>query len=93
MVGRPLRVNWDASADLFWQARRPSKRKGKTRPSLRHIFTAPLHECVRRVVALSPDERSLYFVKVSKETGIGQTQLDYRDVKALAWRVDYPENP
>jgi hypothetical protein len=92
MVGRPLKVNWDASADLFWQAKPPSKRKGKTRPSPRHILTAPLRECVRQVVARSPDERPQYSIKVSGEAGIGQTRLDYRDVEALAWRIDYPES-
>jgi hypothetical protein len=93
MVGKPLRVNWDASAELFWQAKRPSKRKGKPRPSTRCILTAPLYECVRQVVARSPDERPQYSIKVSGEAGIGKTSLDYRDVEALAWRVDYPENP
>lgn len=92
MVGRPLRVNWDASAELFWQAKRPSKRQGKPRPSPRHILSAPLHECVRQVVARSPDERPQYSIKVSGKAGIGQTHLDYRDVEALAWRVDYPES-
>jgi hypothetical protein len=29
---------------------------------------------------------------VSGEAGIGKTRLDYRDVEALAWRVDYPES-
>jgi hypothetical protein len=93
MVGRPLRVNWDASAELFWQAKRLSKRKGKPRPSLRRILTAPLHECVRRVVARLPDERPQYSIKVSGGAGIGKTHLDYRDVEALAWRIDYSENP
>jgi len=93
MVGAPLKVNWDASADLFWQAKRPSTRKGKACPSLRHILTAPLHECVRQVVARSPEKRPQYSIKVSGEAGIGKTHLDYRDVEALAWRIDYPENP
>ena len=91
MVGAPLQVNWDASADLFWQVKRPSKRKEKTRPSPRHILTAPLRECVRIVIARSPDERPQYSIRVSDEAGIGQTHLDYRDVEALAWRVDYPD--
>jgi hypothetical protein len=92
MVGTPLRVNWDASADLFWQVKRPSKRGGKTRPSPRHILTAPLRECVRQVVAHSPNERPQYSIKVSGDAGIGKTRLDYLDVEALAWRIDYPEN-
>jgi hypothetical protein len=45
-----------------------------------------------QVVARSPDERPQYFIKVSGEAGIGKTHLDYRDVEALAWRIDYPEN-
>ena len=93
MIGRPLQVNWDASADLFLQAKRLSKRKERARQTPRHILTAPLRECVRQVVARSPDERPQYSIKVSGEAGIGKTHLDYRDVEALAWRVDYPENP
>ena len=47
-----------------------------------------LHECVRQVVARSPDERPQYSIKVSGEAGIGKTHLDYQDVEALAWRID-----
>jgi hypothetical protein len=91
MVGGPLEINWDASADLYWQAKRASKRKGKTRSRPRHILTAPLQECIRQVVGRPPDEQPQYSIKVSVEAGIGKTRLDYLDVQALAWRIDYPE--
>jgi hypothetical protein len=90
MVGRPRKVNWDASADLYWQTKRASKMKGKTRSLRRHILTAPLRECVRRVVGHPPDERPRYSIKVPAKAGIGKTHLDYLDAQALAWRVDYP---
>jgi predicted transcriptional regulator len=91
MVGRPLKINWDASADLYWQAKRASKRKGKRRSMRRRILTAPLRECVRQVVEHPPDERQQYSIKVSAKAGVGKTHLDYLDTQALAWRVDYPE--
>ena len=91
MVGGPLKINWDASADLYWKAKRASKTKRKKRLVRKHILTAPLRECVRRVIARQPDKRQQYSIKVSAEAGIGKTHLDYLDVQALAWRVDYPE--
>jgi hypothetical protein len=91
MVGGLLEINWDASAELYWQAKRASKRKGKTRSRPRHILTAPLQECIRQVAGRSPDEQPQYSIKVSVEAGIGKTRLDYLDVQALAWRIDYPE--
>jgi len=91
MVGRPLKINWDASADLYWKAKPASKMKGKMRSVRRRILTAPLRECVRQVVARPPDAQPQYSIKVSDETGIGKTRLDYLDAQALAWRVDYPE--
>jgi hypothetical protein len=39
----------------------------------------------------SPGARPQYSIKVSAEAGIGKTDLDYLDIQALAWRVDYPE--
>jgi hypothetical protein len=91
MVGRPLKINWDASAELYWQAKRTSKMKGSKRSARRRIVTAPLGECVRRVIGHPPDERPRYSIKVSTKAGIGKTRLDYLDIQALAWRVDYPE--
>jgi hypothetical protein len=93
MAGRPRKINWDAPADLYLQTKRASKVKGKARSLRRRILTAPLHECVQRVVGRPPDERPQYSIRVSAEAGIGKTRLDYRDVEALAWRVDYPESP
>jgi hypothetical protein len=90
MVGRSLEINWDASADLYWQAKRASKTKRKKRSVRRRILTAPLRECVRQVVGHPSDERPQYSIKVSTEAGIGKTHLDYLDAQALAWRVDYP---
>jgi len=90
MVGGPLEINWDASADLFWKAKRASKRKRKRRSVRRRILTAPLRECIRRLVARRPNARPQYSIKVSAEAGIGKTCLDYLDAQALAWRVDYP---
>jgi hypothetical protein len=91
MVGRVLKVNWDASANLYWQTKRASKFKGKKRSLRRRILTAPLRECVRQVVARAPDARPQYSIKVSAEAGIGKTHLDFLDAQALAWRVDYTE--
>jgi hypothetical protein len=91
VVGGLLKINWDASADLYWKAKRASKMKRKRRSARRRILTAPLRECVRRVVARPPAARPQYSIKVSDETGIGKTLLDYLDAQALAWRVDYPE--
>jgi hypothetical protein len=90
MVGRQLKINWDASADLYWQAKRTPKMKGRRRSARRRILSAPLRECLRRVIAHPPDERPYYSIKVSAKAGIGKTHLDYLDVQALAWRVDYP---
>jgi hypothetical protein len=91
MVGGLLKINWDASADLYWQAKRASKMKRKKRSVRRRILTAPLRECVRRVIARPPGARPQYSIKVSAEARIGKTCLDYLDAQALAWRVDYPE--
>jgi hypothetical protein len=91
MVGEPLEINWDASAELYWKAKRASKMKRKKRSARRHILTAPLRECVRQVVARPPSVRPQYSIKVSAEAGIGKTHLDFLDAQALAWRVDYPE--
>jgi hypothetical protein len=86
-----LKINWDASADLYWQVKRASKMKRKKRSVRRRILTAPLRECVRQVVARPPGARPQYSIKVSAEAGIGKTHLDFLDAQALAWRVDYPE--
>jgi hypothetical protein len=91
MVGGQLEINWDASADLYWKAKRASKMKRKKRSVRQRILKAPLRECVRRVVARPPAARPQYSIKVSAEAGIGKTHLDYLDAQALAWRVDYPE--
>jgi hypothetical protein len=91
MVGGPLEINWDASAELYWTVKRASKTKRKKRSVRRLILTAPLRECVRQVVEHPPDERQQYSIKVSAKAGIGKTRLDYLDAQALAWRVDYPE--
>jgi hypothetical protein len=90
MVGGQLEINWDASAELYWQVKRASKTKRKKRSVRRRILTAPLQECVRQVVARPPGARPQYSIKVSAEAGIGKTHLDYLDAQALAWRVDYP---
>ena len=90
MVGRPLKINWDASADLYWRAKRTSKVKRKKRSLRRRILTAPLRECVRLLVGRPPDRRPQYSIRVSAKAGIGKTDLDYLDAQALAWRVDYP---
>jgi hypothetical protein len=91
MVGRILKINWDASANLYWQTKRASKFKGKKRSLRRRILTAPLRECVQQLVEHPPDARPQYSIKVSAEAGIGKIRLDYLDAQALAWRVDYPE--
>lgn len=90
MVGGPPKINWDASADLYRKAKRASKTKIKKRPMRRRILTAPLRECVRRVVARPSGARPQYSIKVSAEAGVGKTDLDFLDAQALAWRVDYP---
>jgi hypothetical protein len=90
MVGRPLKINWDASANLYWQAKRASKVKGKKRARRRRILTAPLSECIRHVVGRPPEKRSRFSIKVAANAGIGKSHLDYLDAQALAWRVDYP---
>jgi hypothetical protein len=90
MVGGPLKINWDASAELYWKAKRASKTTRKKRPVRKRILTAPLQECVRQVVARPPGARPRYSIKISAEAGIGKTRLDYLDAQALAWRVDYP---
>ena len=90
MVGSPLKINWDASADLYWQAKRASKVKRKKRPVRRRMLTAPLSECIRQLVERPPDMRPRYSIKVSAQAGIGKTHLNYLDAQALAWRVDYP---
>ena len=91
MVGRTLEINWDASADLYWQAKRVSKVKRRGLPLRRRILTAPLSECIRQLVGRPPDTRPRYSIKVSAKAGIGKTHLNYLDAQALAWRVDYPE--
>jgi hypothetical protein len=91
MVGGHLKINWDASADLYWKANPASKKKRKKRSVRRRILTAPLRECVRRVIARPPAARPQYSIKASAEAGIGKTHLDFLDAQALAWRVDYPE--
>jgi hypothetical protein len=91
MVGRLLKINWDASANLYWQAKRASKVKRKKRSARRRILTAPLSECIRQVVGHPPEQRPRYSIKVSAKAGIGKTLLNYLDAQALAWRVDYPE--
>jgi hypothetical protein len=90
MVGRTLAINWDASADLYWQVKRASNVKRKKRALRRRILTAPLSECIRQLVGRPPDKRPRYSIKVSAEAGIGKTHLNYLDAQALAWRVDYP---
>jgi hypothetical protein len=90
MVGSPLKINWDASAGLYWRAKRASKAKRKKRSLRRRILTAPLSECIRQLVERAPNRRPRYSIKVSAEAGIGKTHLDYLDAQALAWRVDYP---
>jgi len=90
MVGRTLEINWDASADLYWQAKQTSKVKRKKRAVRKRILTAPLSECIRQVVGRPPNRRPRYSIKVSAEAGIGKTRLNYLDAQALAWRVDYP---
>jgi hypothetical protein len=89
-VGRLLKINWDAPANLYWQAKRASKVKRKKRSVRRRILTAPLRECIRQLVGCPPDMRPRYSIKVSLEAGIKKTQLDYLDAQALAWHVDYP---
>ena len=86
-----MKINWDASADLYWQAKRASKKKGRRRSARRRILTAPLRECVRQLVGRQPDKRPRYSIKISAKAGIGKTHLDFLDAQALAWRVDYPE--
>jgi hypothetical protein len=91
MVGGSLEINWDASAELYWQVKRSSKMKRKKRSARRRILTATLQECIRRLVARRPNARPQYSIRVSDEAGIAKTRLDYLDAQALAWRVDYPE--
>jgi hypothetical protein len=91
MVGRPLQINWDAPADLYWQAEQASKKKGRRRSVRRRIVTAPLHECLRLLVGRTPDKRPQYSIRVSAKAGIGKTHLDYLDAQALAWRIDFPD--
>jgi hypothetical protein len=89
MVGGLLEINWDASADLFWKAKRASKRKRKKRFVRKRILTASLRECVRQIVGRPLAERPQYSIKISADAGIGKIHLDYLDAQALAWRVDY----
>jgi hypothetical protein len=83
MVGTPSTINWQAPAELFWQAERTSKR--------RRILAGTLGECVRLIVAQPLDRRPQYFIKVSAAWGIALKRLDYLDAQALAWRIDFPD--
>jgi hypothetical protein len=85
-----LEINWDASADLYWQVKQASKVKRKKRVVRKRILTAPLSECIRQLVGRPPDMRPRYSIKGSAKAGIGKTCLNYLDAQALAWRVDYP---
>ncbi len=62
------------------------------KPGPRYLETAPLAQCVNKVMGKRQADRVLYSITVPLEAGFIKDVLDYRDIEAISKRADFPHS-
>jgi hypothetical protein len=84
--------DFNATADLHRVEMNPVRLGQPIKPSPRYLETAPIIQCINRVMGKRQADRVIYSITVPLEAGFGKKVLDYRDIEDIAARPDLPKS-
>jgi hypothetical protein len=84
--------DFNAAADLHRVEASPARWGHPIKPSPRYLETAPVAQCVNRVMGKRQADRVIYSITVPLEAGFGKQVLDYRDIEDIAACPDFPKS-